>query len=72
MIQLGLFFIPNPLGLTGSFPPVKTINSIVNSYEKELKNIDPKELNSNLLGDTGLNIIGKKVKKAFNQLLVQV
>ena len=43
------------------------INSIVNSFEKELKNTDPKELNSNLLVNTEPNIIGKKLKKEFHQ-----
>ena len=34
-----------------------------NSYEKELKNTDPKELNNNLLVDTGLDSISKKIIK---------
>ena len=34
-------------------------------YKEELKNIDPKELNSDLLVDSGLNIIRKKTKKGF-------
>ena len=41
------------------------INSIANLYEKELKNTDPRDLNSNLLVDTGLNIIGKNIKKGI-------
>ena len=36
------------------------INSFANSYEKELENKDPKEIDSNLLVDTGHNITGKK------------
>ena len=34
-----------------------------NSYEKELKNTGPKELNNNLLVDTGLDSISKKIIK---------
>ena len=37
-----------------------------------MKNTGPKELNSNLLADTGFNIIDKKkLKKEFYQLLLQ-
>ena len=47
--------------------PIKEIissaNLIKNSFEKELKNKDPKETDSKLLVDTGLNIICKKIKK---------
>ena len=57
-VQLGGFVIPDALGLIGSFPPVKIINSIANLYKKEL--------NSNLLVDTGLNIIWKKIKKGLS------
>ena len=38
---------------------ISLANSIKNSYGKELKNKDPKEIDSNLLVDKGLNIIGK-------------
>ena len=38
-------------------------NSIKNSYGTELRNKDPKEIDSTLLVDTRLNIIGKKIKK---------
>ena len=37
-------------------------------YKEELKNIDPKELHSDLLVDSGLNIIGKKTKKGFSTI----
>ena len=37
-------------------------------YKEELKNIDPKELNSDLLVDSGLNIIRKKTKKGFSTI----
>ena len=59
MMQLQGSFVPDPFGLLRSFPPFQIINSIVNSYEKELKNIDPKELDDNLIVNTGLNIIGR-------------
>ena len=36
------------------------INSRDNYIKKELKNTDTKQINSNLLVDTGINIIGKK------------
>ena len=52
------------------FPPFRIINSIENSFEKELKNAGPNELNSNLLVDAGLNTIGKKFRKKFRQLQV--
>ena len=67
MIQSGGFLIPDPLGLFGSFLPFNMINSVANSYRKELKNIDPRELNTNLLADTGLKIFvkKKKLKKEF-------
>ena len=45
------------------FPPFRKINSVVNSFGKELMNAGPKELNSNLLVDAGLKIIAKKLKK---------
>ena len=47
------------------------INSIVNSYKKELKNVDLKELNDNLIIDTGRNNMGKKIKKDSHQLRVR-
>ena len=61
MVQLGRFFIPYPFGLLGSFSPLKMINSKGNPYEKELKSIDPKELNDNRIVHRGPNIIGKKI-----------
>ena len=42
MVQSGRSFIPGPFGLLGSFPLFKMMNSIANSYEKELNNIIPK------------------------------
>ena len=45
---------------------------MANSFKKESRNAGLKELNSNLLVDAGLNIIGKKkLKKEFDQLQVQ-
>ena len=39
----------------------------MSSYREELKNADPREINSNLLEDTGPNIIDKKIfKKRFS------
>ena len=58
MIQSGGLLIPDPLGTFASFPPFNMIDSIVNSYKKELKNTDPKKLNNNLFVDRRLNIIG--------------
>ena len=50
---------------------MKTINSIANSYEKELRNPNPKELKNkgidNLLVDTGLSIMGKKIKRVSSK-----
>ena len=48
MIKLGGFLIPSvPLSLFDSLPPVKMVNSIANSYEKELKDMDPTALEKN-------------------------
>ena len=62
-----VFLIPyGPFGLFHSFRPVEMINSIVNSYGKEIKNkhfikeIESKGIGDDLLVDTGLNIFGKK------------
>ena len=43
------------------------LNSIENSYAKELKRTYPKELNNNFFADRGTDIIGKKTKKEFRQ-----
>ena len=53
----------DPLGIFGSFSPLKIINSIANSYMKELHITIPKKLNNNLLEDAGLNIFGKRKSK---------
>ena len=44
------------------------MNSIVNSYVKELKNADNKKVNNEILVDTGLNIIGEKIKKGISSI----
>ena len=44
------------------------INSIVDSFEKELNDTDPKEINSNYLADTRLNIICKNIKKEISSI----
>ena len=68
MKQSGGFLLP----LFG--PLMKTINSMPNSYKKELKNIDLKNIDpknvDNLLADTGLSITGKKVKKGISAISV--
>ena len=80
MIQAGgfLFDATNIFGPPIPITEMKSIvnsiqNSIVSSYREELKNADPREINSNLLEDTGPNIIDKKIKKKkdFHHLRVQ-
>ena len=69
IVQFGgiLFGPPNIFG-----SPIKEIisspNSIKNSFAKELKNKDPKGIDSKLFLDTGLNIIGKKIKKGISSI----
>ena len=62
-VQSGGFVMHDPLGIFGSFSPLKIINSIANSYLKELHITIPKKLNNNLLEDAGLNIFGKRKSK---------
>ena len=49
-----------------NFPPFRIISSVANSFEKKFENAGPKKLNSNLLVDAQLNVIGKKVKKTIS------
>ena len=51
------------------FPPFKIINSVTNSYTKELNNANAKKSNSNILLDKGINMIGKKVKKGTSSIM---
>ena len=44
------------------------VNSIKNLFGKELMNKDPKEIHSKLFLDTGLNMIGKKIKKGISTI----
>ena len=48
--------------------PLKKKKSMPNSFEKTLNDTDPEKINSNLLVDTGLNIIGKKIKKGISSI----
>ena len=71
MIQSRGFIAPNAVNGTNpllSFPPFWTINSLANSYRKELKNKDPIDIDSNLLVDTRLDNIGKKIKKGISSI----
>ena len=65
MIQSGKFIYPE---CYNKFPPFKTINSVGNSFEKELKNAGSKGLNNDLIVDAGLNIISKKIKKGISSI----
>ena len=38
------------------------------SVSRGLKNTGPKELNNNILVDTGLTIVGKKIKNRFSSI----
>ena len=58
-LQLGGFVLHSTIKEIISPPE----NSIKNSFVKLLKNKDPKEIDSHVFEDTGLNIIGKKIKK---------
>ena len=64
-MQSGGFICPADYN---KFPPFRIINSAANSLEKKLQNRDPEELNSNLLVDAGLNIIGKKIKIGISSI----
>ena len=46
MVQSRRFLIPDAIGMLSSFSPFKIINSITSSYGKELKDTDPKRLES--------------------------
>ena len=64
ILQLGGFLLglPNVFG-----SPIKerrpSVNSIKNLLGEELMNKIPKEINSKFLLDTGLNLVGKKIKE---------
>ena len=60
-LQLGGFVIHSTIKEIIS-PPA---NSIKNSFVKLLKNKDSKEIDSHLFEDTGLNTIGKKIRKGI-------
>ena len=62
-MQSGRFIHPE---YYNKFPRFKIINSVANSFEKELNNAGPKVLNCNHLVDALL-----LVKKNFHQLQVQ-
>ena len=70
IVQLGgfLFGPPNVFGSTIKEKISSLANSIKNSFVKELKNKDPKEIDSNLFVYTGRNIIGKKTKKGISSI----
>ena len=44
------------------------LNSMKNSFKKELKNTGTKKLNNDILEDAGRNIIGKKIKKGISSI----
>ena len=60
-LQLGGFVIHSTIKEIIS-PPA---NSIKNSFVKLLKKKDSKEIDSHLFEDTGLNTIGKKIRKGI-------
>ena len=68
IVQLGgfLFGPPNVFGSTIKEIISSLANSIKNSFVKELKNKDPKKIDSNLFVYTERNIIGKKIKKGIS------
>ena len=62
--QLGgfLFGLPNIFGSTIKEIISSPADSTNNSFVKELKNKNSKEMDSNLFVDKGLNVIGKNTK----------
>ena len=48
--------------------PLSYIKLAKASVSRGLKNTDPKELNNNLLVDTGINIVGKKIRKEISSI----
>ena len=67
MVQLEGSSLP-AFGLLVSFPPFNMINSLANAYGKESNNTGHKEINTNLLVDTGYNIIDEKIKKGISSI----
>ena len=51
--------------MTGSDNFIEFPFKLLNLYEKELSNIDTKRFNKNNYVDSGLNLIGKKMKEKF-------
>ena len=48
--------------------PLSYIKLAKASVSRGLKNTDPKELNNNLLVDTGINIVDKKIRKEISSI----
>ena len=49
--------------------PIKGYSSLANSVTKETKNMGAKTINSDIIGDTGLNSLGKKFKKEISSIM---
>ena len=72
IVQLGGFLFGPPPIIFGSPIPIKEmtslLNSIKDSFKKELTNTGTKKLNNDILEDAGRNIIGKKIKKGISSI----
>ena len=71
-MQLGgfLFGQHNLFGPPITSGKTSLANPIINSFEKELKNTGTKTLNIDILVDTWLNIIDKKIKNGISSITV--
>ena len=71
MIQSGGVSIPNAFDASNPlffFSLFRMIRPLAKSYKNELENKDPKKIDSNILGETGFNMIVKKIKKIVSSV----
>ena len=71
MIDSGGFSIPNAFDASNRlffFSLFRMIRLLAKSYGKELENKEPKKIDSNILAETGFNMIGKKMKKIISSI----
>ena len=71
MIDSGGFSIPNAFDASNRlffFSLFRMIRLLAKSYGKELENKEHKKIDSNILAETGFNIIDKKMKKTISSI----
>ena len=67
ILQLGGFLFSSGI-LNLAMAPIKRFFSLENSIAKELKNGGAKKINSDILVDAGLNLLGSKIKKGISSI----